>query len=268
MKNLSLKHVFLEVPYIVGPRNMAKSIQVGDRVFVPVERVSAGDKPPFPVVEGEVKARADRTLTVDLPYDIGLVQVASSAVYEADLSVSVVRLGDFATEETLLNPITKSLSHYLRLLLPDDRLRTHYVRSDAEFYELYANHSQGVSHFVLVGHVSGADLLFAMDRRVSSSEFATEVSKATHKASDFLLLCCESGKKGFARPFSKSACCNNLIAPMGKLHGASAAQFATTLFAHMLLEGDSIRVAYKAAAGSTPGGPNFRHWVAGQHHKR
>lgn len=239
---------------------MAKQIKIGDRVCVPVERASPGSNCPYPVVEGTVTARTGRTLTVDLPYGIGSVQIASSAVSEANLSFSIIRIGDMATEITLLNPITKSISHYLRLLLPDDRLQTHYIRTLAEFNELFANHSTGVSHFILIGHARGPDLQFALGQTVSSANLTAQLPPTP---SDFLLLCCESGKAAFAKPFSKAPCCRNLIAPMGKLHGASAAQFATTIFAQMLLEGDSIRVAYKAAASCTPGGPNFRHWVTG-----
>lgn len=243
---------------------MAKHIKIGDKVCVPVERVSPGHNCPFPVVTGSVVGRTGRTLTIDMPYGIGTVQVASSVVSEANLSVSIVRLGDFSTEVTLLDPITKSISHYLRLLLSDDRLQTHYVRSSDEFFELYADHSAGVSHFILVGHATGSDLLFARGERISSANFTAMLASPAARTSDFLLLCCESGRVAFARDFSAADCCRNLVAPMGKLHGASAAQFATTLYAQMLLEGDTLRVAYKAAAKCTPGGPNFRHWVNGK----
>lgn len=247
---------------------MSKTIRIGDQVCVPVERVARGSNCPYPIVTGYVSARNGRTLTVNnLPYGIGTVQIASSAVHEANLSVSIVRIGDFASETTLLDPITKSISHYLRLLLPDDRLRTHYIRSLDELNRLWTDHSNGVSHFIIVGHASGADLLFATDGAVNSSDVAARLIPVIGAGSDFVLLCCESGKVNFARPFSNAACCRNLIAPMGKLHGASATQFATTFFAQMLLEGDSTRVAYKAAVNCTPGGPNFRHWVNGNHLK-
>ena len=61
---------------------------------------------------------------------------------------------------------------------------------------VYSEQSQGVSHFVLVGHASGPDLVFAMNQKAASADFVKEVSKSTQQASEFILFCCESGKTG------------------------------------------------------------------------
>lgn len=242
---------------------MSSYINVGDRVCVPVERIAPGHSCPFPIVEGTVISRDKRTVTIDLPYGIGSRSIASSAVLHTDLSISIIRIGDFQTEISLLDPLTKTLTHFLKLLLPDDRRRTHYIRTPQELYDLYERENRSVSIFVIVGHASDKSLHFGMDSKVTSKELADTFYSISGYPHDYLFLCCESGKAAFAKDFSASRCCNDFVGPMRSLHGASAAQFGITLLSKILFEGTSFRVSFKQSARSNPGTANFRNWRNG-----
>lgn len=238
--------------------------KVGDKVFVPVERVATGASCPFSVVTGAVTAINGRSVTVDCPYDIGSQTIASSAVHSASLSVCIIRVGDFQTESSLLDPITKSVRHFLRLLIPDDQVSLHYVRSEAEFLDVFQRTSSVFTHYVFVGHGAAAgDLLFSLGHRCSAKALAAAMAGLTTKTHDFLWLCCHSGDAKFARAFSSAQFCRNHVGSFRTLNGATASFFTQAFFVHHLLEGCSFRVAFKRAVCALPTTDHFRHWQAG-----
>ena len=237
---------------------------VNDKVFVPVERVATGASCPFSVVTGTVTAINGRSVTVDCPYGIGLQTIASSAVHSASLSVCIIRVGDFQTESSLLDPITKSVRHFLRILIPDDLVSLHYVRSQAEFLDVFQRTSSVFTHYVFVGHgAASGDLLFFPGMRCSATTLAAEMARLTKSTHDFLWLCCHSGNAKFARPFSSAPFCRNHVGSFRTLNGATASFFTQAFFVHHLLEGCSFRVAFKRAVGALPTTDHFRHWQAG-----
>jgi hypothetical protein len=89
---------------------------IGDTVYVPRERLQTTIQTPYSLIRGQVTALPkNRTVTVDCHNGIGPQNIASSAAHK-DVGVCVIRVGDYQTETTLLNPLTKSLVHFLRLL--------------------------------------------------------------------------------------------------------------------------------------------------------
>ncbi|PND54337.1 hypothetical protein CRM90_28405 [Mycobacterium sp. ENV421] len=52
-----------------------------------------------------------------------------------NLGFVLVRIGDFLTEATLLDPLAKSVLQYLRLMLPDDLITFLKVRTLNELQE-------------------------------------------------------------------------------------------------------------------------------------
>ena len=109
---------------------MAAGVKVGDLVYVPRDRVTDQINTPHSLIRAPVVARTNRTLTLECPFAIGEQQVPSSAVH-MDVGVCIIRVGDYQTEGNLLDPLTKSIVHFLKILLPDDQLRTHYIRTPA-----------------------------------------------------------------------------------------------------------------------------------------
>lgn len=242
---------------------MPDGIRIGDEVYVPVERIQRGAGTPYALIKGSVTGKAKRTLTVDLPYGIGEVAVAASAVQQ-DVGVCLVRIGDFQSELTLLDPLAKSILQYLRLLLPDDHVKSYSVRTREELYEVYRREAPKNSHFVLVGHGDRDSLLFSLGAKVSGEELARSLYAQCQEPSVFINLCCQNGYAAFGRPFSLSPVCRALIAPLNSLHGAVAAQFLQTLLGYHFLEGRTLKVAFNSARKHVPGGAAFRIWSNGK----
>jgi len=241
---------------------MARNVNVNDIVFVPRDRVTTQIDTPHSLVKATVAAKANRTLTLNCPYDIGAQNVPSSAVHK-DVGVCVIRVGDYQTENNLLNPLTKSIVHFLRILLPDDQLFTQYVRTPQEFYHVIATYGGAFTHFVLIGHASAAGLHFAFGVHEPAAALRANLPQYTQQPHNFVSLCCHSGERVFAHHFSASASCNHLLAPFGALHGAVASQFTQTFFAYHFLEGRTFTVAFNRSREGIPGGARFRHWQNG-----
>lgn len=237
-------------------------LNAGEHVYVPTDRVTDTVETPHSLIRAQVTGVAQRTVTLDCPYGIGHKTVATSAVHR-DVGVCVIRVGDYQTETNLLNPLTKSIIHFLRILLPDDQLGTHYIRTPAELYHIVHTYGGAFTHFVLVGHASAAGLHFAFGVREPAAVLAQTLPQHTQRRHNFITLCCHSGERAFAHAFSSSAACDHLVAPFGPLHAAAASQFAQTFFAQHFLEGRSFSVAFNRSHDSVPRGTRFRHWRNG-----
>jgi hypothetical protein len=238
---------------------MAKQIKAGDEVYVPVYRLETAVQPPFPILKARVTGLEERSVTLDCPYGIGEKTVAKSFV-QKDVGVLIIRIGDLLTETTLLDPLAGTISQFFKLLLPDDQLRTYYIRTADELYDIYGAHSAAYTHIVVIGHANAGDLSFALNRRESSAQIVQRFQTLSNIEHEFIFLCCHSGDAQFAKPFSASPICRHLIAPFGPLHGAAAAQFTQALFAYHFLDGMTLRVAFKNARESVSGGSVFRIW--------
>jgi hypothetical protein len=174
-------------------------------------------------------------------------------------------VGDFQTESSLLDPITKSVRHFLRLLIPDDQVSLHYVRSEAEFIDVFQRTSLVFTHYIVVGHGSSAgDQIFSLGHRCSAKALVAAMTSKTAKTHDFLWLCCHSGDAKFARMLSAASFCRNHVGSFGTLNGATASFFTQAFFVHHLLEGCSFRVAFKRAVEALPTTDHFRHWQSGK----
>lgn len=241
---------------------MPTNISVGDEVYVPVERIKCGESVPFALVKGTVTSRQNRTVRVDLPYGIGEVKVASSALHK-DVGVCVIRVGDMKTEHTLLDPIGKSVLHFLRLLVPDDQLKYVALRTPEELYAVYEETAPSFTHYVFIGHGSTGELIFSCERREGSEDLSQSLEQKYGSQRVFISLCCHTGEAKFGKSFSKNGCCQALIAPFGPLHGAVASQFLQTFFGYHFLEGKSLKIAFKRARENVPGGAVFRLWKNG-----
>lgn len=242
---------------------MSPSAVVGEQVYVPVARIDAKPNTPFALVRGPVQAVMGRSVVVSLPYGIGQVTVASSLIHK-DVGVCVLRIGDMETEDSLLNPIAKSVLQYLRLLVPDDQVTYVALRTREELYALYAALAPSFTHFVIVGHGADGDLILSCGQRESGTDLAANFFSRCAQPRKFISLCCNTGRAEFAKSFSQSACCEALVAPFGTLHGAVATQFLQTFFGYHFLEGRTFRTAFKNARIHVSGGATFRIWTDGE----
>lgn len=241
---------------------MASGLNVGEDVYVPVHRLEKNASVPYSIAKGKIQRIVERTVVVKLP-SLGERRVATSAVHR-NVGILVLKIGDFRSEDSLLDPLTKSLVNYCRLLVPDDQVRYLEIRTWDEFEAVIADHHTAYTHVVIVGHGNDVRLCFVPKVHKTARDIVTFMDKQGVQNKVFLSLCCHTGKAAFAKTFSRSASCSALMAPLGPLHGASASQFAQTYFAYHFLEGRTQKVAFNKARRVTPGASRFRYWKNGQ----
>lgn len=240
------------------------SFQINDTVYAPVERVCRGTSTPHAIIKGVVKSipSGSRSLDIDFPYGIGTKRVASSVVHK-DVGVLIVRIGDFASEQSLLDPLTSSVEQFCRLLIPDDQLKAVRLRTWDELKWIIGQYHTAYTHWILIGHGGSGTLLFGNNNPVQVVDLRTELEAQSVQARFILSLCCHTGEAAFAKNLSQSQSCKSLVAPKGAIHGASACQFAQSFLGYHFLEGKTTTVAFKKARTQTPGGAVFRHWQVG-----
>jgi hypothetical protein len=243
---------------------MSTKFQIGDKVLVPAARLSGPEAQPFALMERKVLGQTDRSVRVD-DRDGKTVEIASRLVHKS-LGILVLRVGDLATERTLLEPLTKSVLQFLRLLVPDHDLRVMELRTLAELDADWAEYHDATSHVVLIGHGSETSVSFVGDGPVTGDALGQRLSM-TSPGSDpktFISLACLTGRAGFAKAFSLTPICKDLIAPFQSVHGAVASQFCQSLLAEHLLDGVEMPYAHARAAEAVVGGHSFRRWRNGK----
>jgi hypothetical protein len=245
---------------------MATNLAVGEHVYVPRTRMGLDSNAPSAFVSTTVRAVEGRSVRVDLPNGQGWsAPIATSAVHR-NIGVLIFRIGDFATELSLLDPLAKSVLQYFRLLLPDDMVGFCEIRSPQEFQKFWTAHHGGYSHVILIGHGRRDGLKFAVGDWIDAEMFgdALTAPDPVPVPKTFISLCCSTGYAAFGQRFSNYDVCDSLIAPFHSIHGAIASQFCQTFFAYHLLQGETTRVAFKHARKAIPGGTIFRLWQGGE----
>jgi len=236
--------------------------KVGDRVYVPASVLPDGDRDIFAMRRCEVVAATDRSIKVRLPDGTASQSIGSSKAHQS-LGIALVSIGDFQSEDGLINPLSKSLLQFCRLLLPDDHIANVKIRAIGEFGEWWGIHHAAYTHIILIGHgdktaiyfgVGGARLPISFDRRLSKHNASPKV---------FVSLCCETGTAPFAKDFSALPFCRALIAPEKSIHGAVASQYLQTLLSLHLLQGKSVKIAFNNANTLVPGIDRFAMWADG-----
>lgn len=256
----------MRITRLMDDLGVPTKFELGEPVLVPASRLANPAQQPFALVERTVLGQSDRSVCVDDGAGLGgTVNIASRLVHPSSLGFLVLRVGDFGSEATLLDPLAKSVLQFLRLLVPDNDVRAVSLRTLAELDEHWTSHHAGTSHVILVGHGSTDSVLFVGDGPVTGSELAARLASLAPATPPkvFLSLACLTGHAAFAKPFSKSPVCRDLIAPFHSIHGAAASQFCQSLLAEHLLAGRELPYAHARAATSVVGGVSFRRWRHG-----
>ena len=245
---------------------MAKNLEVDEMVYVPLNRLGVDRTGISAFLRTKVLAVNDRTVTVDLLDHGQTADVASSAVHR-NVGVCIFAVGDIQTESSLIEPLRKSVLQYCRLLLPEPSLFLHSIRSVAELRKFWERDHASCSHVVLVGHAGTQGLEFAVDGTVEPDRLGDLFAEHDAQPKHLLSLCCQTGRRAFAVPFSQTSKCETLAAPFHSVHGAIASQFLQNYFGHHFLDGRSIKVAYNKAQSEVPSGVRFRFWNRGVLHQ-
>lgn len=234
-------------------------------MLVPAAKLANPDQAPYALMSRSVLARSDRSITVDDGAG-GTVEIASRLAHKSSLGFLVLRVGDLNTETLLLDPLAKSVLQFMRLLVPDEDLRSVELRTMAELKFHWAANHGSTSHVVLIGHGSSAGLAFVGDGLVHASDLAAELEAAGtgSSAKAFISLACLTGRADFGKPFSNSSVCSDFIGPFQSVHGAAASQFLQSLLTEHLLGGVELGYAYNRVAKGLSGARRFRRWRKGE----
>lgn len=243
---------------------MARNLTAGDRVFVPSSKFEELVSWPTAFYETDVQEINNRKVRVRLPGgDDDKGWIANKLVYE-NIGVLIFCIGDLETETGLLDPLTKSILQFCRLLVPDDYLRTHKIRSLLELERIWHKDQAAYSHIIVIGHGSDQGLKFANDGWVSTEIMDQTLKIRGAKKKNFISLCCKTGYQSFGGKFSKFTICNSFIGPFHSVHGAVASQFCQTFLTSHLIEGHTVATAFNHARDAIPGSTSFRLWQNGK----
>ena len=237
--------------------------KIGDRVYVPSSLLPGGDRDIFAMRRCDVvAANNNRSIQIRLPDNSNSQWFGSSKAHK-NLGIALISIGDFDSEEGLINPLGKSILQFCRLLLPDDHIAAIKIRAIGEFGEWWGKNNDAYTHIILVGHGDREAIYFGVGGARKPISFKRRLGNDNSAPKIFISLCCETGKPPFAQEFSQLPFCKVLIAPEHSIHGAVGSQFLQTFLSLHLLQGKSPKVAFNNANTLMPGSDSFAIWTGG-----
>jgi hypothetical protein len=282
------------------PRVQVRPFDQGERVWLPVAEVRKHNPAFEPVhggavvaaklagrVAGALEPGIARTWNVD---PAGLVDEAgvqrsipvSSRRFRRHAKILIFRIGDWETEQTMLNPLSSSLKAQLSLLLPPSDVDVEYIRTLEEMAGALRVHGGGLSpsgrrqahpwgYAVLVGHGRGGAspaIRFGdswhSPRKIASSIKGLGPGRRTFAEARFVSLCCETGEPSFARAFSDELN-TTWVGPGETVHSFEAAGFVQRLFFESFLAGNTWSASFRHTRESTTAfSTEFRCWMDGE----
>lgn len=238
---------------------MANNLVVGDRIFVPASMLDVDDLPSS-FVEANVEEVGGRSVRISFR---GEDHWIASSRCQRNIGLLIICIGDLETEPTLLDPLSKSVTQFCRLLASDDYVRFYKIRSVAELTAIWAREHAAYSHVVLIGHGNGTGVKFAADGWQTVAQLEPVLDIAGASAKYFINLACQAGQAPIGRPFSSLGVCQAYIGAFHSVHGAIASQFLQSFLIHHLLQGETSKVAFRHARSRVSGGTSFRLWRYG-----
>ncbi len=241
---------------------MARNLQVGEQVFIPKAKIGIENVDGSAFRQCRVVAVADRTITIDLVDDDGNnVSVGSSAAHRG-LGFLIVRIGDFRTEDSLLDPLAKSVLQFSRILVTDEFVRRIDIRTIDELSSYWALNHATYSHLILIGHGSSDSVTFGVGEPANAERLIAALDVEGVQPKTILSFACETGKAPIAREISASPVCEAFIAPYSTVHGADSSLFVQMFLNKHLLDGRTTTIAFKNAYAAIARCP-FRIWECG-----
>ena len=229
----------------------------GENVWVPAEEIGA-----FNSEFALKKVQIDRTdkRSVFVTVDGQAKRIASKKVLR-NPAVLLISIGDYVTEQTLIQPLSKSIFHFMRLLVPDDCIRFVSVRSMPELKFIWNRESAAYQYVIFIGHGKRDGLKFGdvwVGSAVLSDLFKDNVKR------NVIFLCCKTGSKKLAGSISECEEVMNVVAPLNSVPGAEASQLVQDIFTCHFLWGYSFGSAYNRANESARNKSRFRRWRNGR----
>lgn len=242
---------------------MAHNLQVDQTVQVPAFLIPEGDRLPYSMYSTSVVEVVNRSVRVRLPGGGAPSELIAASKIHSNIAIAIVSIGDFATEDSLITPLTKSVLQFCRLLLPDDQITSLKLRALGELGKWWSVNHGAYSHVVLIGHGSRNGITFGVGGERNAELFSRRLSEHSGPKKTFISLCCETGRNPFAGQFSRLPFCGWYMAPLHSIHGAVASHFLQSFFSLHLLKAESTAVAFRHANAALPTREGFRLWRAG-----
>jgi len=245
------------------------SININDTVHVPAIKAGLDSQYPFAMVSGKVISKTSSTVKIDIPQNGGICKNISIALVRKKLGIFIIQIGDMETEESLLDPLRKSILQFTRLLLSDDYIRCISIRSIEEFKFFWEKEQALMSHIVFIGHGSANSIFFGRNEiNVKDIKKIISSNGRVEEAKQIISLCCKTGGAWFGKVLSGERVSEVFIGPSGSVHAANASQFYQSYMTYNLLSGYSTEVAYDYARVSNPGLSEFNLWRKTKPHKK
>lgn len=241
---------------------MARNVQIGNDVYVPVSRIAEVQNAPVALKRLRVVGIDGKKVVVEFDGN-NTVAVAMSLVH-LNVGILLVLIGDFETETTLLEPLAKSVLQFCRLLLPDDQVTLLRIRTINELKVFWNKHHAVYSHVILIGHGRQDSIRFSVSGWRSGADLGDAFSPSAVVKKNFVSLCCSTGYADFGREFSSALACGSLVAPFQSVHGAVASQYCQVYLTSHFLYGCSAGVAHAQARDALSGTASFRFWKSGK----
>lgn len=238
---------------------MGNKYSTGELVWVPGEKL--GGNQPFALVQRNVRGQEQRSVLIDGP-DASSIKVSSRLVHRNTLGFLVLRVGDMATEASLLDPLAKSVLQYLRLLVQDDVVHAVSIRTREELTEYMQELGSGVSHVVVIGHGKSDALIMLRGRPLTAPDFLSAMGRGDTERT-LISLACKTGRQAFSGVVSSSEGWREVVAPHDDVHGAGASLFLQFLLHTHLVHGHEFKTSARLADAATEG-IRFRHWRNGR----
>lgn len=240
---------------------MATGLLVDDSVFVPTSILEKEVQSPSAFYQTKILSLEGRSARVDVGN--GDTELVATSKCQRNIGIGIFAVGDLESETVLIDPLSKSVLQFARLLSSDDYVFFHRLRSVAEFAAIWKLYHANYSHVVIVGHGNGAHMKFAVDGWVSPATLAEAIDVPDVEQKCFVNLSCELGKAAYGKPFSRLDACNSFIAPFHSVHGAVASHFTQSFLIYHLLHGETRKVAFRHARQWVAGATSFRMWRDG-----
>jgi hypothetical protein len=240
---------------------LARGLQVGEHIFVPTSILQNQVQSPSAFYRAPVLDLEGRSARVDVGG--GETELVATSKCQRNIGIGIIAVGDLESESTLIDPLSKSVLQFARLLSSDDYVFFHRVRSVAELAAIWRLNHRNYSHVVIVGHGNGSAMKFAVDDWVNSSDLGDVIDLDGVEEKCFVNLSCQLGKAAYGKSFSELAACNSFIAPFHSIHGAVASHFAQSFLIYHLLHGETRKVAFRHARQWVAGAASFRMWRHG-----
>lgn len=239
---------------------MARNLALGEQVFVPAWVFDNATDVPSAFVRSPIFEIRKRSVRVE---HRGVSEWIASSKCQRSIGLLVVCIGDLETETGLLDPLSKSVTQFCRLLAPDDHVRFYKIRSIEELGTIWAREHAAYSHVILIGHGNGTALRFATNGWQGPDDLSPILDIPGAAPKSFISLACQAGQAAIGRPLSQMAVCGAYLGAFHSVQGAIASQFAQSFLNHNLLQGETTKVAFRHARDRVTGSTSFRLWRNG-----